>query len=66
MKLFLDKAVIDLPQAEPLEDYSGVLYHTLCDGGFPLTTYMQKPFNQVEAAISFKKLHLRTALARES
>ncbi|VDL79389.1 unnamed protein product [Nippostrongylus brasiliensis] len=55
MKRFLDKAVKEFPAAENLGDHGIVHYHILCDGGFPLTTYMQKPFNQAEASTSVKK-----------
>lgn len=40
--------------SKPLEDCGIGHYHMLCDGRFPLTTYMQKPFNQIEAATLLK------------
>lgn len=63
MKLFLDKVTRDFPQAALLEDYGIVHYHMLCDGGIPLKTYMQKPFNHVEAATSLKKLHFNNCFS---
>ncbi|VDK44546.1 unnamed protein product [Cylicostephanus goldi] len=53
----LENAKASFPPSAPLGRHGTVEYHVLADGGFPQTSWMQRPFQQQEACRDAKKTH---------